>query len=228
MLTKNKMAEALRSNDQDAQDGRTTVEALNELGALPVDAMYCAEQRALRLVLVARDRAFDPATERVVVLTVEEQQLQCRLAAAWIDGLACALKATYGDRASVGFDRNVVGALEALVEAKASDEKAAVQALRNVVAVLDGDGGHAQERESVQQTRDRACERAAQLVHAVPTPQNVSFRNAAPDADLISIYCGDVMVQVSREPDGSVQVAAFDQPNYIPLTPTLTLGQETT
>jgi hypothetical protein len=64
-------------------------DALRKRGFDPAAVTYVAEQRALRMVLVAQGRTaeLEPMTARGIAFSARERQMIAQFATAWIDGL---------------------------------------------------------------------------------------------------------------------------------------------
>lgn len=94
-ITRDKLNAACRAHDNAADTGATLPEILAKRGVDVKDAMYVAEQRALRIVLHTSGRpAPDPTKLTRVELSAQEQHLLAVLMSTWIDGFAVGIKAT--------------------------------------------------------------------------------------------------------------------------------------
>ena len=89
MITKDKLADAVRAIDNLADVGVGFDEALRKRGFDPTAVTYVAQQRALRLVLIAQGRApeLEPVAMRQVTFSARERAMLVQFATAWIDGL---------------------------------------------------------------------------------------------------------------------------------------------
>ena len=89
MITKNKLADAVRAIDNIADMGTSFDEALRARGFDPLAVHYVAEQRALRLVLVAQGRTaeLEPMIARQIAFSARERAMLAQFMTAWIDGL---------------------------------------------------------------------------------------------------------------------------------------------
>jgi hypothetical protein len=89
MITKDKLADAVRAIDNLADVGVGFDEALRKRGFDPTAVTYVAQQRALRMVLVAQGRTpeLEPMTARGIAFSARERQMIAQFATAWIDGL---------------------------------------------------------------------------------------------------------------------------------------------
>ena len=89
MITKDKLADAVRAIDNLADVGVGFEDALRKRGFDPAAVTYVAEQRALRMVLIAQGRSpeLEPMTARGISFSARERQMIAQFATAWIDGL---------------------------------------------------------------------------------------------------------------------------------------------
>ena len=89
MITKDKLADAVRAIDNLMDVGVSFADALRKRGFDPAAVTHVAEQRALRMVLVAQGRTpeLEPMTKRAIELSARERAMLAQFAAVWIDGL---------------------------------------------------------------------------------------------------------------------------------------------
>lgn len=93
MITKEQIAAACRAHDNAADMGESMPEILAKRGIDARDAIYVAEQRALRLVLLASGRPMpDPTRMSQVALSASERKMFTQLTVMWLDGLAVGVK----------------------------------------------------------------------------------------------------------------------------------------
>lgn len=95
MITKDQLADACRAMDNLADAGESFADILDRRGIISTnDALYVAQQRALRIILLLRPHGKVPISlePTQVKLNRAEHTLYMQLVMAWIDGLAVGLK----------------------------------------------------------------------------------------------------------------------------------------
>lgn len=92
-IKKEQLSDACRAHDNAADRGELFPSILSKRGVDARDAVYVAEQRALRMILEMRG---DPVPGLLapmpIQLTAEEDKLLMKLATAWLDGLVVGMK----------------------------------------------------------------------------------------------------------------------------------------
>jgi hypothetical protein len=93
-ITKDQLAAACRAQDNLADIGTAMGDILKQRGIDPADALYVAEQRALRMVLVLENRLkeVDQTKLSPVSLSARERKVQAQFATIWLDGLVAGVK----------------------------------------------------------------------------------------------------------------------------------------
>jgi hypothetical protein len=93
-IKKEQLAAAVRAADNLADIGTSMGDILKQRGIDPTDALFVAEQRALRMVLVLENRLKEVDQTRLspVSLSARERKVQAQFASIWLDGLLAGVK----------------------------------------------------------------------------------------------------------------------------------------